>query len=222
MVTISRIVEKLVEDSLFIQEALIDELINYASLAEKFKPLIEKEMKCSVKESAIMMSLRRLREKLEKKIVSKIFFDKNSEVVVRSDLIEITINKSKDNFKIIKEISQAIDKEKDFFTWTQGINQITILTNKKNGEKFNKIVPRKNIIREIEDLSMLSIVLPETAPDNPGYFYLITRTFAWENIPIVEIVSTLNELNIFVKTSDVPKSFRILKEIIDKNSGIVG
>ena len=95
MITISRTVEKIIEENSFIQEALSRGIINYAALAESIKPIIENEMKKQVKTSAIMMSLRRLTEKLERVFVKKPKFEKEAYVFVKSDLFEITIKKSK-------------------------------------------------------------------------------------------------------------------------------
>ena len=44
MVTISNIVQKLVNKSVFIQESMSKEIISYAALAKKFQPEIEEEM----------------------------------------------------------------------------------------------------------------------------------------------------------------------------------
>src|SRR5690606_31147328 len=49
MVTVSQVVRKLVRDKPFLQEALSRGIINHASLAESFIPVIEKELGKSVK-----------------------------------------------------------------------------------------------------------------------------------------------------------------------------
>ena len=71
MVTISRVVEKIVSENIFIQEALSRGIINYAAFAEEIKPRVEIELKEKVKDSAVMMALRRLQERIENKIIRK-------------------------------------------------------------------------------------------------------------------------------------------------------
>ena len=71
MVTITHLVENIVEKKPFLEEALARGLINYAALAESIQSEIEKELKQKVKTSAIMMSLRRLSEKLGKGFIKQ-------------------------------------------------------------------------------------------------------------------------------------------------------
>ncbi len=218
MVTISRTVEKIIEENPFLQEALSRGIINYAALADDFKPRIDRELKQSVKESAIMMALRRLNEKLEKTFARKAKFNKDADIFVQSDLFEITVKKSGKTFQLVKEIYELINPEKDFLTLTQGVHQVTIIANKRNQKFIYKTFERERIIKEIGNLAAISTGLPSTAIDEAGYLYLITRAFAWENISIVEIVSTFTELALILKEKDVPKAFTVMKEVIEKNS----
>jgi len=65
MVTISHLTKKYIENSFLLKEYLEQGLINYAALAEKLKPKIERELGKKVKISAVMMALRRHSEKLK-------------------------------------------------------------------------------------------------------------------------------------------------------------
>lgn len=218
MVTISRSVEKIIEEHPFMQEALARGVINYAALAEEIKPRVESELKTTVKDSAIMMALRRLTEKLEKTFVTKPKFDKNSDVFVKSDLFEITIKKSKRTFSLLKKIYEFIDSDADFLTITQGITQVTIISNKRNKKKILEAVHGERVIKEIDNLCLIGTTIPMHSIEEVGYFYLVTRAFAWEDIPIVELVSTLTELNLIVNQRDVPRAFVVLKELVERNS----
>lgn len=217
MVTISRVVEKIVMENMFIQEALSRGIINYAAFAEEIKPRIEIELKTKVKDSAVMMALRRLQEKIEHKIIKKPQFDKNSDILIKSDLFEVSYTKSKNSINLIKKIYESIDIGIDFLTATQGINQVTIISAKKNKDKIMKILSGEKIISTIEDLASISTTFPESCPDEIGYFHLVTRSFAWENISIIEIVSTTNEFTLILKERDMPKAFIILKDLIKNN-----
>ena len=218
MVTISRAVEKIIEENPFIQEALSRGIINYAALAEEIKPRIELEMKQTVKETAVMMALRRLQEKLDKKFASKIKFDEGTDIFVKSNLFEITVKKSRKIFSLMREIYEIVDPERDFLTITEGLTQVTIISNERNKSKIIEILKKERIISKIYNLSSLSTTLPARAIEGVGYFYVLTRAFAWENIPIIELVSTLNELTLIVKEKDIPKSFVVFKDVIRKNS----
>lgn len=218
MVTISRVVEKIIEDNPFIQEAISRGIINYAALAESIKLRVENEIGEKVKDSAIMMALRRLGEKLDKKLSPKVKFDHGTDIFVKSDLFEITVKKSRKIFGLMREIYETVDPERDFLTITEGLTQVTIISNERNKNKILEILKKERIISEIYNLSSLSTTLPSHAVEGVGYFYVLTRVFAWENIPIIELVSTLNELTLIVKEKDVPKAFTVFKEAIKNNS----
>ena len=66
MVNVSHLVEKIIEQKPFLQEALSKGIVNNAALAEELRPQIEKELKKEVKFSAVNMAVRRLSEKLNK------------------------------------------------------------------------------------------------------------------------------------------------------------
>ena len=59
MVTVSHLVKKYVSENTFLLEAMGKELISHGNLAEQLKPEIEQELGKKVKESAIVMALRR-------------------------------------------------------------------------------------------------------------------------------------------------------------------
>ena len=150
--------------------------------------------------------------------MKKAKFDKNADIFIKSDLFEITVKKSKKTFSYISEIYYLIDPEKDFLTITQGLSQITIIANKRNRKRITDILNKERIVKGIDNLACISTALPLSAVDEVGYFYLLTRAFAWENIALVELVSTLTELSFIISERDVPKAFNIFKEVIEKNS----
>lgn len=65
MVTVPEATEKIVKRSRYLSEALSKDLINISSLARYIKPELEEMLVKSVSVSAIIMSLKRLRSKLD-------------------------------------------------------------------------------------------------------------------------------------------------------------
>lgn len=216
MVTASHLVENIVEQKPFLEEALAKGIINYAALAETITPQIEHELKKKVKYSAVMMALRRLAEKLQKKLVKgmKLQF-KETDLTIKSDLFEVTILKSQSTAKTATKLYELVDLSKgDFLTITSGIYEITIIASKKYKNRIQKLLAQERIIKIIENLSCLTIKIPTEAVETVGFFYAITKALNWENINIVEIVSTLTELSFIIDEDDVAKAFTTLKEII--------
>lgn len=216
MATISNIAQKIVREKPFLEEALAKGLINYASLAENLQEEIEKELRKKVQTSAIVMALRRLAEKLETELVKKSSFQfKETDVTIKSDLVEFTVQKSPSIINSVRKVYDSVDFSRgDFLTMTQGVYEITLIFNKKYKNEFKKIFEKEKIIKTIESLASVTIKIPIDVVETVGFFYIITKALNWENINIIEIVSTLTELTFIVKEDDAPKAFKVLKELV--------
>ena len=218
MVTIANIVERIVEQKPFLQEALSRGIVNNAALAEAIKPEIEKELRKKVKFSAVNMAIRRLCEKLKKSFIEKAKFDKDSDITIKSDLIEIVIYKIEDTQKYLQKIYDIVNfREGDFLTITQGLHEVMIITNKKHGKKIISLFPKRTIKKTVKNLSSLTINIPEAALETIGLFYMVTRALNWENINIIDIVSTFSEMTFIVSEKDTARSFDALKKLIARN-----
>jgi len=218
MVTIAHIVEKRIEERPFIQEALARGIINNAALAEEMIPDIEKEMKGQVKFSAVNMAIRRLSEKLSKSFINKTQFDKSSNITVRSGLVAFNIYKGTDVQTYLKKIYDMINiNSGDFLTITQGLNEVFVISNKKYENKILELIPKKYMKISYKDLASLTIHIPESSVEIPGLFYLATRALLWENINIMDIISTVTEMTFIVKERETTKAFDALNDLIKKH-----
>jgi aspartokinase len=215
MATISHIVKQMIKDKPFIEEALARGIINYAALAEELRPGISSELGKKVKTSAVMMALRRLAEGLKIKFKKeKIRFDEG-DITIRSDLFEVTILKSSSVVNNIRRLYDLVDFSRgDLLTITQGIYEVTIITNKRYRARVMKILEKEEIVKTINDLSSLTIKIPLKAVETSGFFYFITKALHWNNINIIEIVSTLTEMTLILDEKDVPRTFSTIKELV--------
>ncbi len=219
MPTIAYIVESLLDKKPFIQEALAMGLINNAALAEQLQPEVEKIMKKKLKFSAVNMSIRRLTEKLKARSLHAPGFDEDCDITIKTGLSEITIHKRKETISNIrKRYNQLKLSPEDFITLTQGINEMTAIVNKRLKKPFLALIPRTEIKKEIADLSSVTIKLPKDAENSVGLFYIITKALAWNNISIVEMVSTYSELTFFFKEEDTSDAFSVIKNLISENT----
>ncbi|MCX6708050.1 MAG: hypothetical protein NTW67_00165 [Candidatus Woesearchaeota archaeon] len=216
MVTVSHLVENIVEKKPFLEEALAKGIINYAALAETIQPEIEKELKIKVKTSAVMMALRRFSEKLEKSFVGQapIKF-KESDITIRSDLFELTISKSPSVINNVRKLYDVVDFSKgDFLTITHGLYEVTIIASRKHKSRIQKILENEETVKIVDNLSSLTVKIPIEALESAGLFYVVTKSLTWENINIVEIVSTLTEMTFILREDDVSSAFNTLKKLI--------
>jgi len=74
MITIPKIVEKIIKNSTFLEEGLNKKIINLSALSRIIKLDIEKELYKKVENGAITMALKRLANKLNHKKIPKRYF----------------------------------------------------------------------------------------------------------------------------------------------------
>ena len=204
MVTISRIVDKIIEESPFIQEALARDLVNYVALAESVEDRVAKEMKKKVKVSAIAMAFRRKQELLTRPL--PLSFDTTTDITIKSNLTHVLLKKTSETIGI----ALALQK-KEYVTVTQGINEISLLYS-GHYDTF----PKECIQKITPNLSGITLRIPENFFDTPGFFYVISRALYLENINILDLMSTYTELTLIVHEEDVAASFEALRKLLHK------
>ncbi|MBN1385374.1 hypothetical protein JW968_00160 [Candidatus Woesearchaeota archaeon] len=214
MVTIAHIAKKLIEDKPFLLDALAKKIINYGALADMIQPDVEKEMGKKVKHSAVMMAIRRYADALDKVDAAQ-KFDYNSEIIMKTNLCDIAVSKSPSLFIKLKKIYETVNYEKgDQLNVIHGNNEVSIIISSKYLEKISKILEGERILNTEKDLVSLSLSYGMDFYRTPGIIYHVTKLFAWENINIIEIVSTLTELTFIISNKDSMRAYNALQKLI--------
>ena len=217
MVTISHLVKKAVSENSFLLEAMSKELISYGNLAEQLKPEFEQELGKKVKESAIIMALRRYAEELhdfDKKINVKL----QGELVMRTNIIDFNVVKSDSLLNKIKNLYSLTNFEKgDTLNIILGNNEVSIVTNEKYKEKLTNFLKGEKILQKKFDLIALTVIFDNKSFFNtPGVVFTAIRKIAWEQINIFEIVSTMTEMTFILGKKDSMKAYNVLQELVGK------
>jgi len=218
MVTSSHLVKKYVSENPFLLEAMSKDLISYGNLAEQLKSDIEQELGKKVKESAIVMALRRYAEELQgfdKKIVK---FKFSGEIIMRTNIMDFNIIKSNNLLNKIKNLYSLVNFEKgDTLNIILGSNEVSIVTNEKYKDKFSNFLKGEKILNKEFDLVALTIVFgSKDFFDTPGILFTSTRKLAWEQINIYEIISTMTELSFILSKKDSMKAYNALQGLFSK------
>lgn len=217
MASIAKIVEDIVMEQPFLADALQRGIVNYGAVADELMERVQRETKEKVNHAAVMMALRRLAEKLEQRDVKAPRFNEESDVTIRSNLFELTVANTKRAFDAINDFRTAVAYERgEIFTVTHGLNELTVISNRKHLSKLKESLKREQVKNVTEELSLLTVRLPSEAIKTPGYFYSLVKALAWENINIIEIVSTLTEMTFALHDKDVPRAYTLVKDIIAK------
>ncbi len=216
MNTISSVVEHYIKSKPFLLSSLSQGIINLTSLSRIMMPELESHLGKEVKQGAIVMALKRLSEELDFKInykISKVL--KNiGEITVRSSLTDYTFVISdtllENQAKLLAEINKVHDI---FYTSSRGVNETNIVVSASIASTIKTIFRGEKLTHKIEDLSSITVKLPQENISTPGVYYYIFQRLAWEGIIIHEVISTTNEFTIIVSDDQIDVAFKVIKDL---------
>jgi hypothetical protein len=216
MKTISSVVEQYIKSKPFLLSSLSQGIINLTSLARIMMPELEMHLGKDVKQGAVVMSLKRLSEELDFKInykISKVL--KNiGEITVRSSLTDFTYVISDTLLENQAKLISEINKQQDiFYTSSRGVNETNIVISTSVELLIEAIFKNEKLTHKIENLSSITVKLPQENISTPGIYYYIFQKLAWEGIIIHEVISTTNEFTIIVSDDQIDVAFKVIKDL---------
>jgi hypothetical protein len=216
MKTISSVVEQYIKSKPFLLSSLSQGIINLTSLARIMMPELEAHLGKDVKQGAVVMSLKRLSEELDFKInykISKVL--KNiGEITVRSSLTDFTYVISDTLLENQAKLISEINKQQDiFYTSSRGVNETNIVISASVELLIEAIFKNEKLTHKIENLSSITVKLPQENISTPGIYYYIFQKLAWEGIIIHEVISTTNEFTIIVSDDQIDVAFKVIKDL---------
>tara|TARA_Y100000310_G_scaffold343970_1_gene454276 strand:+ start:248 stop:907 length:660 start_codon:yes stop_codon:yes gene_type:complete len=219
MVTVSHIVKKLISEKPFLEEALRAKIISYGNLAERFQPVIEGELNKEIKFSAIVMALRRYSDELSEKLTPQSDFNFEGELIMKTNICDFNVVKSPDLIKKLNLAYKIVNFEKgDTLNVIIGNNEVAIIINEKHEEKLKNFLKGIKILSVEKSLVSLTIVFSSNNfLTTPGVIFTVIRKLAWENINILEIISTMTELTFILDKKNSMKAYNVLYELVNKD-----
>lgn len=214
MITVPSVVQEIVQQSPFIEHAIAQEIINLSSYARTIHQEVEEQTMKEVQMGSIVMALKRLQPKLRTSDDLKIVLDSQPELIVRSNLFEVTIAKDQNSTNIQKKLlDYASNHAQKFTTITHGVFETTIVASQDTHNDIFALIDTGSVVYHKEQLSSITIKFSVNIVDVPGIYYVLLKALAWEGIDIVEVVSTYSELTIILKDGHVDESFRLVKKL---------
>jgi len=208
-------VHKLVDEKIYLQEAIGKGIASYGSVAKQLRPEIEKELKKEVAHYAIVAALRRYAEKLNNRFKDINFSPDNSEVNLKTNIIDINVLKTPSLFDKLKRIYDVINFDNgDILHIIYGRNTVSIVTNERYKKQICDFLQYEKILGIDENLVALSFSISKDLVDTPGVLFQIVRNFAWESINIREIISIDLEMTFIVEERDAITGYKALKRLI--------
>ena len=216
MKTVSNCVEDILITQPYLEEALSRNIINFSALAIELVEPISKMLKKDVKPGAIMMALRRYNPPvtLGNSLKMKRVIENLGDITVRSNLTDFTLKNSTTLIDNHAKILERINKEdKLFYAFTRGIHESNIVVSSSLDDFINQHLKNETFIVVQENLSAISINLPQDNSKIAGLYYHFFKRLAWEGIVLYEVLSTTNEFTILVEDEFVDKAFTAIKKV---------
>lgn len=213
IMSIPSAVETIIKKRPFLEMALFDGLINLSALARQIKPEVDEIIGRKVNESAVIMALNRLVPRLEMVSATKAkeIVENVGDIIVRSNLADYTFVNSATLYNLQAKLLDDIRSTKNIFcTFSQGIYETTLIVSESISPKIDKLFRKEQKIAENNKLSLITVKLPQDNSICPGVYYFLFKELAWENINVVEVISTTNEFTIVVSDKDIQRAFAIL------------
>lgn len=212
MKTISTCVHDIIKHQPFLDDALARNIINFSSLAVDLQPQVEKEMRKPVKQGSIIMALRRYHPKRSKFNAKN--FRELGDMIVRSGITEFTYLNSKDIIARKAELLTAIkDQTGIFLNYSSNFQESNFLVSTSLLPVIKEIFKDEQLVSVSEELSSITIALPEKNTKMVGLYFYIFKLLAYEGIPVYEIISTSNYFTIFLEKEYVNQAFQLMNEV---------
>jgi aspartokinase len=218
MLTIPNVVEEVIKKKPFLEGALIEGLINLSALARHLKSEIEQKIGKPVNESAVIMALNRLvpRLVLTSDLRFKRVIEGVGDIIVRSNLTDFTYSNTSTLYgrqkELLKEVYSSVTAQDVLCTISQGIYETTFVVSSSLNGIVEKIFQDENLVVKRSDLSSITVKLPHENTSCPGVYYYIFKELAWDNINVVEVISTSHEFTVVVGDADIHRAFTILMD----------
>lgn len=215
MISIPVAVADVIKKKPFLEGALVDGLINLSALARQIKPEIEEKIGKEVNDSAVIMALNRLVPRLETMSEMRIknVVENMGDIVVRSNLSDYTFLNTSTLYTLQAKLLNEVYALKNVFcTFSQGIYETTLVVSDTIVPLVEEFFVGEKLIVKNTNLSLITIKLPSDNTSCPGVYYYLFKELAWDNINIVEVISTSNEFTIVVSDEDIHRAFSILME----------
>ena len=214
MVTISQTVQDLLDKRLFLQEAINQGIVSFNRLADNIKPEVESELGRNVRRNAVVMAIRRYSKKLKKNHLDG-SFNYFRETLLKTDICYIVIEDSPTVLNKVQSIyNQMVFKKGKIFNIVHGNYEIGIITNQTNKENILDDLSDENILETIDDLVVISLTYSRAYLFTPGVIYNVLRFIAWENINVLNVTLTPQELSVVVSGDEAIRTYRLLEKLI--------
>jgi hypothetical protein len=213
MITVPQATEKIINRSRYLNEAMSKDLINASSLARYIHHEVEELTLKKVSRGSIIMAIKRLNKNLKPKSSTSPLLPDAPDMIVRSNLTLFYIKNSSTLLKQLSSLEQASTGQQKKVLFSYGRVETIALGNKVITGDIKKLLQNEVISLHIENISSITIHLPEQAYLTSGIFNIFIKSLAWENINLLGILTTQTEVTLLFDAKDIHTAFGVLQSL---------
>jgi hypothetical protein len=218
MIRLADVLKDLVDKNPLLQSGLRHRLLNLTQLSKFIRPQIEARAKKEASEAAILMALSRLQQSFGE--IPKSEAEKKSggvssadihvdNISINAQLCALSFHNSIEVNRGLNSLYNRVHRKSGFITITHGMQEIRVILERVSLALVKECVPEKPLMSH-QHLASLGVSFKKNYLETPGFFYLMFQQLYFQNINVVEIASTANELLIYVHENDVRLAFDTL------------
>ncbi|MBS7646854.1 MAG: hypothetical protein QXD34_00610 [Candidatus Bathyarchaeia archaeon] len=214
--SISRIVQELIDKDISIQHALEKGYGNYSAIARMLKPMVEEILNRKVKLGSIITAVKRAGTAYKLTYyndATSVIAD--STINLRTDVVKISAEKTRRNIETVRKILAEFTRD-EYIQIIDGMRTITMLLDQKLMERIRSNFPLENIIEEKSNLVAIIITSPQKIIETPGCITSFYNTISRMHINIEETLSCSTETIIVLQLKDVGKALSALTNLISE------
>lgn len=216
MVSIATRVEQIVNESPFMTEGMTRGLLNLSELARQMRPQLEKELWRPVGQSAVVMALNRMSERLQKSEQCETrMLSQTGELTTRTDLTEFTFPYSagiQQSQRLL--LTLAEDHPGVYVTAIRGVREVMIVAGRPLVPCIQEAFKGRRQLSRMDNLTALTLRLDPQTRSTPGIYHAVLKKLAWDKVSLVNMICTFSELTVLLEQSQTGQAFSVLSKAI--------
>jgi acetolactate synthase small subunit len=210
--SISKTIQKLIDDDLSLQDALQRDYGNYSAIARMLMPKVKEAVNQNVKLESVITSVKRAKANytiLQGKITRVVA---GSVLNIRTDMAKVSVEKSKANLEKIRQTVARFSGE--FLQVIEGISVVTLVSDLNSFNKIYSNFTEEALVDKKQNLATVIIRSPDEIINTPGCVQAFYNAVSRRHINIEETMSCSTETIIVLAMEDVGKAFAALTDLI--------
>jgi hypothetical protein len=212
--SVSKIVNKIIENDVALQDALRRDYGNFSAIARMIKPKVEEMAQREVKLQSIVTAVKRAKGFHErffenvKGVISK------STINVRTDVVKLSIEKTRKNLVTMRNL--LAEYQEEFLQVSESISAITLVFDQKLFHEIRSLFKKEDVLEEKTNLAAIIVRSPEEIAETPGCIATFYSQLSRRQINIDDTTSCFTDTIMIVEMEDVGAAFSALTELISE------